>query len=1127
MKRSLRLKSILLLLISLVLVSGSIFAQEYQNGMKKGVVRVKFQPQLALTLSTLKTTHKSGVLSTGIQPFDVVNKQISAVGMKRVFPYSSKFEDRHRAHGLHLWYEIAVSSEAEAMQVAEAYANIAEIASAEPVFERQLIQPGSVRKIEVPTMGTYGDQPFNDPLLQDQWHYNNTGQTGQSSGADINLFEAWTKTTGSSNVIVSIHDEGIDYSHEDLAEAMWVNEKELNGEEGVDDDVNGYVDDIHGFSFANNSADIDPMDHGTHVAGTVGAITGNGIGVAGVAGGSGSADGVRIMSCQIMGGKSTGNTPDSYVYAADNGAVISQNSWGYLTPGAYEQVTHDAIDYFIAEAGNYEGSPMRGGVAIFASGNSGLDELHYPGAYESCIAVAALDANNHVTAYSNYGDWVDIIAPGGENELNIEGLPSNGILSTVPYNGYGYMDGTSMACPHVSGVAALVVSLNGGSTFTNENLKTHLLTGVRDIYSIPENAPYAGKLGVGATDAALAIATDSRIAPEKITDFTLVGISQDFANVEWTVPADQDDELPDSFEVLYSKDTITTENLKYAKILKLENNQELGAKIEYEIQGLNSLTKYYFAVRSVDRWGNISDFSNVETATTNDGPIASVDVTNIDFSLDVTVEAKDSSAFNLSNSGEGVLKWDAIRRNVSYQLYSIEDVNYPKMVVNTSSRPGQLGAESVVNDIPVVTYNKYKDYIRYDAGLWTLGEMDQTLTNSSATRFYVDEEEGFNLTNVETRIFHLELTGSIVVEVYEGEDISNARLLLAQNVDNTPEEFSMLDIVLSEQIFFEKGKTFWIVFHVPAGNEYPLMAGIEKEKDDSDNCYFSSNLGREWSRLEDVYTDNQLVWDVAALSENDHLGQFIFLSSKEGQIASGESQEIMASVDASRIHNGDFKTNIVINTNQGEGEMLRVPVKIRVRGHKADLRAPKLSDFGSVVMGNSKEIEVLIQNVGRGTIKWSKCTIDNDQFELVSSQIPNLHGGWQMTLVFRYTPSQTGNANAVATISDYQGNTVSFSLFGVGAEPPVVEVSPAELTYDNVTIGDTLSGKFTISNKGNYPLDYFFPKFADGSNVEGVDNYFCKAGYTFTYNEGTMTDEEWNDISTNADGEVSDCRFLK
>jgi len=1124
MKRSLRLKSKLLLLVSLILVSGSIFAQEYRNGMKQGVVRVKFQPQLTSTLSTLKTTHKSGVLYSGIQPFDAVNKQVSAVGMTRVFPYSPQLEEKHRQYGLHLWYEIAVSNEAEAMQVATAYANLAEVASAEPVYERVLINPSEITKMTATATRTKdgSSEPFNDELLSDQWHYNNSGQTGHTAGCDINLYEAWKLTTGSKNVIVSIHDEGIDYKHEDLAEAMWVNEKELNGEEGVDDDMNGYVDDIHGFSFANNSADIDRMDHGTHVAGTIGAITGNGIGVAGVAGGSGSADGVRIMSCQILGGKSSGNTPDSYIYAADNGAVISQNSWGYLTPGAYEQVTHDAIDYFIAEAGKYEGSPMRGGVAIFAAGNSGLDELHYPGAYESCIAVAALDANNHVTAYSNYGDWVDIIAPGGENELNIEGLPANGILSTIPFNGYGYMDGTSMACPHVSGVAALIASLNGGPTFTNENLKTHLLTGVNDIYSIPENAPYIGKLGVGATDAALAIASDEKIAPEAITDFVLVGVSQDFANVEWTVPADQDDAIPSSFEVIYSKETITAENLKYAKIIKIENNNELGEKVEYEIQGLHSLTEYNFAVRSVDRWGNISDFSNIQTATTNDGPIASVDVENINFSLDVTVNAKDSSAFILSNTGEGTLKWNAERRNVSYGLYSVEDVTYPKMGVNTNSRPGALGAMNVNASLPITTYNKYKDYIRYDAGLWTLGEMDQTLTNSSATRFVVNEEEGFNLTNVETRVFHEESTGKVVVEVYEGENINDARLLLAQNIDNTPEQYNMSNIELSEQIFFEKGKTFWIVFHVPAGNEFPLMAGIEKNKEDSDNCYFSSNLGREWSRLEDVYTDNQLVWDVAALSENDFLGNFIFLGAKEGQIASGDSQEIMTSVDASRIHNGDFKTNIVINTNQGEDEMLRVPVSIRVRGHKADLRAPKLSDFGSVVLGNSKEIKVLIQNAGRGTLIYPKSSIDNDQFELVSTGLQKLHGGWQVSLTYRYTPTQTGNANAVATLSDYRGNAVSFSLFGVGAEPPVVEVAPAEINYDNVTIGDTLSGQFTISNTGTYPLDYFFPNLADGSNVEGVDDYFCKNGYSFTYNEGTMTDEEWNDISASAHGEVSD-----
>ena len=221
--------------------------------------------------------------------------------------------------------------------------------------------------------------------------------------------------------------------------------------------------------------------HGTHVAGTIGAVNNNGIGVSGIAGGSGTGNGVRIMSCEILGGTGSGNIPDSYVYAADMGALISQNSWGYQYPEYYEQAVLDAIDYFIAEAGSYAGSPMKGGIVIFAAGNSAYDGKWYPAYYDQIVSVAALNASSHLTVYSNYGTWVDISAPGGQAEDNANIDPNspykNGVLSTLDNDSYGFMDGTSMACPHVSGVAALIVSKFGGTGFTMSELKTRLLTG--------------------------------------------------------------------------------------------------------------------------------------------------------------------------------------------------------------------------------------------------------------------------------------------------------------------------------------------------------------------------------------------------------------------------------------------------------------------------------------------------------------------------------------------------------------------------------------------------------------------------------------------------------------------------
>ncbi len=442
MKNLLKRKHVLLLWISLLISIANLQAQVSANSMHKGVLRVKFKREISTQLKTLKTTYKAGVLSTGIKTFDVANTEVRASKMKRVFPYSAKNEARHSKHGLDLWYEITFDSSVATSSAVSAYKATDVVEIAEPVLKKILID-GKVVPLDEKVNSTSEDMPFDDPYLDQQWHYHNDGSLEYSvAGADINAFEAWKTQAGQSNVIVSVVDGGIDIDHVDLKDNLWVNEAELNGVEGVDDDGNGYIDDIHGYNFADASSTISAHEHGTHVAGTVAAVNNNGIGVCGVAGGTGNNDGARLMSSQVFtsaGG--SGGFAQAIVYGADNGAVISQNSWGYTEAGIYEQMVLDAIDYFIAEAGDYEGSPMKGGIVIFAAGNDYVDTDMYPGYYDKTFCVAALGPTNQIANYSNYGSWVDISAPGGDMNYGT----SYGVLSTIPDNKYGFMQGTSMA----------------------------------------------------------------------------------------------------------------------------------------------------------------------------------------------------------------------------------------------------------------------------------------------------------------------------------------------------------------------------------------------------------------------------------------------------------------------------------------------------------------------------------------------------------------------------------------------------------------------------------------------------------------------------------------------------------
>lgn len=1118
------------------------FGQEYRDGVLQGTIRIKIKPTLSSAIKISKSS-TTGVVTTGIQALDRLNATYSVTNMKRVFRYSPKFEERHIKYGLNLWYDVTIGVRASSTDAVRDYSKLQEVDRAEPILQKVIndgsTKPFYVSKADLGPNSNRSDY-FNDPYLFKQWNYNNTGQSGGTPGDDINAYKAWNITKGSADVIVAIMDMGVDVNHEDLKGAMWVNEAEQNGTAGVDDDNNGYKDDINGFNFGKNMGTIDADYHATHVAGTIGAVNNNGIGVSGIAGGSGSADGVRLMSCEILGGTGDGNTPEAYVYAADMGAVISQNSWGYSDPNAYEQSVLDAIDYFIAEAGNYVGSPMKGGVVIFAAGNSNWNYPSYPGYYDPCISVAALNASDHRTVYSNYGTWVDIAAPGGQTEDNAN-LPSNSefsnsILSTLQNNTYGYLDGTSMACPHVSGVAALIVSKFGGPNFTNTELKNRLLTGTRDIDTIPANQDYVGQLGSGAIDAALALATDGGIAPNKINDLNLEGIAQDFAQLNWSTPADNDDGKPTSFELLYSTSDITPATIQLAKSVSLNTRLEPGEKDSIEISSLKSLTKYYFAVISIDRWGNKSAISNVVSGTTNAGPDAEIDpaVSTLNITVDVSTNTVGSNSFDLINNGQGLLKWDATMHHVYAYPSSLKKINYPTTQATHYSNPGRIISSPVSKvahpttfSIDNPTYNEI-GYVNPNApNLYVVGENDTTYTNSSATRFQVTDPNGFNLTHVDAYLNVKQSTLPVIFEVYEGQDISDAKIVYQQEVSYTS-DYGYTGIDLNEQLFFAQGKTFWVVFHVPAMNKYPLGAALETNSDDSKNCYYSSDLGKTWKMFEDVYYDNQLVWAVYAVSTYSNLGDYITLSPESGTVNSNDSTSITATVDGSNMINGNYAANIVVNTNQTGQPMLTLPVNLTITGHKPIIKTDSRIDFGSVLLGNEKEVDVTLQNTGLGLFQFNSYGYDsnwnyiyfqisNPQFSYVSGLNSWFESGTQQTVKFKLKPTQVGSISSTVQIQDTKGDTYTFQLIGVGVDPPVMVLSPSDTTIVGKAIGDTITGSFFLKNAGKYPLDYFFPSFADGSNMAEIPANIQKFGYISSVNpSGTEPSPaySWTDIST-------------
>jgi len=308
------------------------------------------------------------------------------------------------------------------------------------------------------------NQP-NDPRFAELWGMNN------SNDADIDAPEAWDKQTGSTDVLVAIIDTGVDYNHEDLQANMWRNPGESGGgkeNNGIDDDGNGYVDDYRGWNFITNGND--PMDdngHGTHVAGTIGAIGNNGKGVVGVNWH------VSLMPLKFLDRNGSGQTStaiSAIIYAADKGAHIMSNSWG---GGGFSQAMEDAIKY----------ARDKGSLFVAAAGNDSQNNdksANYPSNYavENVIAVAASDRNDKMASFSNYGlQMVDLAAPGVS------------ILSCKPRDFYQLLSGTSMATPHVSGAAALVKAEYPNSTYRQLMIR---LTGTVDVKSA-----FVGKTATG------------------------------------------------------------------------------------------------------------------------------------------------------------------------------------------------------------------------------------------------------------------------------------------------------------------------------------------------------------------------------------------------------------------------------------------------------------------------------------------------------------------------------------------------------------------------------------------------------------------------------------------------------
>lgn len=436
------------------------FSEEFSPFLANDRIVIKLHNQIDPANFQLK----DGKLITGFQSLDQVNSRFLVKNMSQLFP-DSKTSDPALDIGLPRIYVIEFSTSPDIQEVVKAYANNPDVEYAQPV---------GIHRV-------HGVTP-SDPNYYRQW--------GMSK---VKSSEAWEITKGDTSVLLAIVDTGVDWKHPDLGGSspylkgnIWTNWIELNGTAGVDDDANGYVDDVRGWDWVNVTSssfppyagedgtieDNDPMDfngHGTHCAGIASAITDNSAGVAGLG-----------WSCKIMplragwsasyygsevGLVSMDFCAKAIYYAARNGAAAVNCSWGSSNSGGIG----DAVTF----------AASLGTIVVTSAGNDDLPDASYLSSRSDCISVAATDPNDKRSSYSSFGFWVDVSAPGGDNPPETNKIYSTYYNHASNSHTYAWLNGTSMASPHVVGLIGLIHSQFPGITspevsarlrFTSDNI---------------------------------------------------------------------------------------------------------------------------------------------------------------------------------------------------------------------------------------------------------------------------------------------------------------------------------------------------------------------------------------------------------------------------------------------------------------------------------------------------------------------------------------------------------------------------------------------------------------------------------------------------------------------------------
>lgn len=825
----------------------------------------------------------------------------------------------------------------------------------------------------------YIDVIPNDTYFNILWGMHNTGQDGGTPDADIDAVQAWDISTGGS-VIVGVIDSGVDTAHVDLMGNIWTNPGEIP-DNGIDDDGNGYVDDIHGWDFVNNdNGAIDDNSHGTHCAGTIAAVGNNDTGVVGVCWSA------KIMALKWLDSGGYGTVSDAILalqYAIKMGAKLTSNSYGF----SYSSSAHkNAID----------SSGAHGMLFIASAGNNRVNNdvsPHYPSSYNSnnIIAVAATDHNdslaNEPTWGSNYGlTTVDLGAPG----VNI--------LSTIPpslgWGNYAIYGGTSMATPHVSGTAALIWSKY--PTLTNLEVKERIMNSVDPLPVLAGKCVTGGRL-----NAYRAIAEPDSVPPAAISNLAVILTGGDQMILSWTATGDDSSTgRAYYYDVRYSFSPIDSSNFNLAaQVIGVPDPKSAGSPETLLVTGLNFSTPYYFAVKVFDEWNHPSGVSNSPLGTTlgppdiaftpgslidslfpNDTSSKMLTINNnglSDLSLKITID-KTPSLFTLSQRRIPELKIDPSRIRTDFSGSSgsisgdrpVAKAVRPEDVVKvyTPSKPVKLTATSNIAVLGAV------------AGLFGfLDDVAQYLINSG--RFAsVTTLNGFWFTPTlsELQMFDGVLVlgwaywdnpiavGNLLADFVD----SGGRLMIAVAANATggdwqvkgrfnTQNYWLISPTLDEfpnpgpfalgTVFYPDHPIMSNVNSVITGDKLKSGAivnpGTTRVADFTDGTPLAVIREQNSNRRVDisftVFTNRVTQYGIDTTSDGEQLvinaldwlvNDWVLADPRSLVIPAGNNSNISIAFDATNLENPNYDAELVLSSNDPDESELRVPVHLKVAG---------------------------------------------------------------------------------------------------------------------------------------------------------------------------------------------------